>query len=82
MTRDQALERMQTIFDEVFLDKVVVSPELSADNVEEWDSIVHVSLMVAVERAFQVRFRVGEVESLKNVGEFADLICKRANGAG
>jgi acyl carrier protein len=36
--------------------------------------------MVAVERSFKVRFRVGEVESLKTVGEFADLIAKRVNG--
>ena len=82
MNRDEALQGLQTVFDDVFMERVVVTPELSADDVEEWDSILHISLMIAVERAFKVRFRVGEVESLKNVGEFATLICKRLNGAG
>ena len=43
----------------------------------EWDSLTHISLMVAVEKAFGVRFRVGEVENTQNVGEFANLILKR-----
>jgi len=45
--------------------------------VPEWDSLIHITLLVAVERAFKVRFRVGEVEATTNVGEFADLIVRR-----
>jgi acyl carrier protein len=45
--------------------------------VEEWDSLTHVSLILAVEQAFGIRFRVGEVESTKNVGDLADLVMKR-----
>jgi acyl carrier protein len=56
---------------------VVLTPELSANDVEEWDSLIHISLIVAVEQAFDVRFRVGEVETRKNVGELADLVIKR-----
>ncbi len=77
MEQAQVIERLQTIFDEVFLEKVEVTPELSADEVEEWDSITHVSLILAVEKAFNVRFRVGEVEATKNVGDLANLILKR-----
>jgi acyl carrier protein len=61
----------------VFLDPVVLTPATSAKDVPEWDSLIHISLMVAVEKAFVIRFRVGEVENTKNIGEFADLIIKR-----
>ena len=55
----------------------MLTPNLSAKDVAEWDSLTHISLMVAVEKAFGVRFRVGEVETTQNVGEFSDLIIKR-----
>ena len=69
--------KLQDIFDDVFLEPVTLSPNLSAKDVPEWDSLLHISLMVAVEKAFAIRFRVGEVEATHNVGEFADLILKR-----
>ncbi len=77
MTDAQVLARLQTIFDDTFLTPVTVTPELSAGDVGEWDSLTHISLMVAVERNFGVRFRVGEVEALRNVGQLARLIVTR-----
>ncbi len=77
MTRTEILSRLQEVFDGVFLEPVKVTPELTAQDVDEWDSLMHVSLVVAVERKFDIRFRVGEVEGTKNVGEFADLIVRR-----
>lgn len=77
MTREQVLAQLQTVFDDVFLEPVRLTPELSASDVPEWDSLLHISLVVAVEQAFGVRFRVGEVEATGNVGEFADLISRR-----
>jgi acyl carrier protein len=77
MNQREVISQLQTIFDTVFLEPVVVTPEMSARDVPEWDSLTHISLMVAVEKSFNVRFRVGEVENTKNVGEFADLILKR-----
>jgi acyl carrier protein len=79
MTQSEILAKMQTVFDDVFLDDVKVTPELSADDVEEWDSLLQISLVLGVEKAFNVRFRVGEVEGTKNLGEFADLIQRRMN---
>jgi acyl carrier protein len=79
MNRAEVISRLQEIFDELFLDEVRVTPELSAKDVEEWDSLMHISLVTAVENRFQVRFRVGEVEATKNVGEFAELIVRRMN---
>jgi acyl carrier protein len=77
MTQTEILAKMQTVFDDVFLDDVKVTPELSANDVEEWDSLLQISLVLGVEKAFNVRFRVGEVEATKNLGEFADLIQRR-----
>jgi acyl carrier protein len=54
-----------------------VTAELSAKDVPEWDSLLQISIVVAVESAFGVRFRLGEVEHTKNIGEFADLIARR-----
>jgi acyl carrier protein len=77
MNHADVIARLQTIFDSVFLEPVVVTPEISAKDVPEWDSLTHISLMVSVEKIFGVRFRVGEVENAKNIGELADLILKR-----
>lgn len=78
MSKDEIYKRLQAIFDDVFMEEVRLTPELSAKDVEEWDSITHVSLVLAIEEKFGVRFRVGEVESAKNVGDLVDLIATRA----
>ncbi len=77
MNQTDVIAKLQSIFDDLFLEPVSLTPTLSAKDVPEWDSLMHISLVVAVEKAFSVRFRVGEVEATRNVGEFADLILKR-----
>jgi len=77
MDSAQVLAELQGVVDEIFLEPVKLTRELAASEVEEWDSILQVSLVIAVERHFRVRFRVGEVEATHNVGEFADLIARR-----
>jgi len=78
MTQFEVIARLQPIFDDLFMEKVNLTPELTADEVEEWDSLVQISLVMMVEQKFKIRFRVGEVQTTKNVGEFADLIARRA----
>lgn len=77
MQQQEVIDKLQGVFDDVFLEKVELTPELSAKDVEEWDSLTHVSLILATEEAFGIRFRVGEVEAAKNVGDLANLIMKR-----
>ena len=77
MNQTDVIAKLQIIFDTVFLEPVALTPTIGAKDVPEWDSLTHISLMVSVEKSFGVRFRVGEVENAKNVGEFADLILKR-----
>lgn len=80
MTQTEVISRLQAIFDDIFLEPVKLSPATSARDVDEWDSLTHISLIVAVEKDFGIKFRVGEVEATDNVGEFADLISRRLNG--
>lgn len=77
MTQSDVIAALQLIFDNIFLDPPTLTPALSAKDVPEWDSLLHISLLVAVEKAFDVRFRVGEVEATSNIGDFADLIVRR-----
>ena len=69
MTQIEIIAKLQTVLDDIFLEPPILTPELSATDVPEWDSLLQISLVVAVEAAFSVRFRVGEVEGTKNIGE-------------
>jgi acyl carrier protein len=67
--------RLTDIFKEVFDDEnLVVNPAMTAADVEEWDSLNHIRLVLTIEKSFGLRFSAAEVGSLKNVGEFVDLI--------
>ncbi len=74
MTQAATIEKMQSVFNDVFLEPPTLTPALTATEVAEWDSLLHISLLLAIEKAFGIRFRVGEVEATKNIGDFADLI--------
>lgn len=79
MNQADVIAQLQAVFDQVFLEKVDVTPSLRASDVAEWDSLAHISLVIVTERVLSIRFRSGEVEQVKNVGEFADLILKHLN---
>lgn len=69
------LPRLEEMFQEIFDDDdLAITRETTARDVEEWDSLMHVTLMLAVERGFSVRFSSSEVAMLKSVGELVDLI--------
>jgi acyl carrier protein len=76
VSRDQVLAELQAIFNDVFIEEVTVTPELSAEDVPEWTSLTHVALILAVEDKFQVRFRLGEIEATQKLGDLADLILR------
>ena len=66
---------LKQIFHEVFDDDtLVITPELTAADVAEWDSLSHIRLMLAVERSFKIRFSAAQTASLQNVGQLAELI--------
>jgi acyl carrier protein len=71
--------RLTEIFHDVFDDdSIVVTPELSAKDIDEWDSLSHIRLVVSIERSFHLKFSAAEIGHLKNVGEFVDLIEMKA----
>jgi acyl carrier protein len=75
MQQEPVIVRLTTIFREVFDDDTIeVSRATTAADVEEWDSLSHIRLVVSAERAFGIRFHTGEIADLQNVGEFIDLI--------
>lgn len=72
------LSTLQDVFREVFEDDdIVITRATTAAQIPAWDSVMHVTLMMAAERAFKLRFKSGEVTGLKNVGELIDLIDRR-----
>jgi acyl carrier protein len=78
MTNAQVHEKLTSVFRKVFNDpELTVGETTTADDVDGWDSIAHVSLIVAVEKAFNVRFTTKEVKALANVGDFVRLIERR-----
>jgi acyl carrier protein len=58
-----------------------VTPQTSANDHVDWDSFNHVSIIVAVEMRFGIKFRTAEIESACTVGEFADLIARKCEAA-
>jgi len=69
------LIKLQPIFQDVFdRSDLVVTRDSSAESVDGWDSLAHITLINAIEQEFKVDFALGELESLKNVGEMVDLI--------
>jgi len=72
------LGRLNQVFQDVFDDdELVVDEKTTAQDVEGWDSLTHVTLLVNVEKAFGVRFSSSEIASLKNVGQLVSLIDHR-----
>ena len=68
-------DRLGDIFTEVFDEEsIAVTPQLSADDVDGWDSLTHIRLMLTIEKAFKVKFSTSEVGKLENVGELVALI--------
>ena len=81
MTKDAIQEKLQSVFRDVFEDDdLSIDRDSSAETVDGWDSLMHVSLMINVERVFGVKFSTTQVASLKDVGELVDLIESRLAG--
>lgn len=73
-------EKLQEIFQDVFDDdSIELFDEMTAADVEDWDSLSHITLINEIERGFGIRFSTKEVLQAKNVGEFLAIIEKRLN---
>ena len=75
MTREEIYDKLNEVFQDVFDDEdITVNDATVASDVEGWDSLEHINLIVAVERCFGIKFTMGETTGLKNVGEMVDRI--------
>ena len=72
------LEQIQEIFRDVLDDEeIVLEPATTADDVEGWDSLTHIQLIVAIEKHFKIKFTSKEILSWKNVGELVDCLASK-----
>ena len=78
MTKKEIFEKLNEIFRDVFDDETItVTAETTAADIDDWDSLSHISLLSAVEDEFGFTFDMRSVQELKNVGDMADLIEKQ-----
>lgn len=86
MTKEEIYATLDKVFQEVFEDDSIhVGPETTANDIEDWDSLEHINLVVAIEKQFQMKFTMGEITTMKNVGEMVEILqnrggCEIANG--
>lgn len=78
MSREEIYKNLDEVFQDVFDDDTIhVNDSTTANDIEDWDSLEHIGLIVAIERKFNMKFNMGEITSLKNVGEMVDIIIER-----
>ena len=78
MNREEIYKALDEVFEEVFDDESIhVNDSTTADDIEDWDSLEHINLIVAIENRFGIKFNMNEVTTMKNVGEMVDIILER-----
>lgn len=72
------IERLNSVFRDIFDDdSICINENTTSDDIEDWDSLEHINLIGAVEDEFNMRFKMKEVSSMKNVGEMMEIIKER-----
>lgn len=75
MTSETIFERLNPIFRDIFDDpSLTIGPSTNGADIEDWDSLSNINLVSAIEKDFGIRFALGELQLLKNVGEMVELI--------
>lgn len=78
MSKEEVFEKLNEVFRDVFDDEdITVTETTTADDIEDWDSLEHINLLAAVEQEFGMKFNMGQVVSMKNVGEMAEIIMSK-----
>ena len=81
MTREEAYSKLNEVFRDVFEDDdITVDDSTTSADVDGWDSLEHINLINAVEQEFDIKFNMGQIVSMKNVGEMADIIISKLQG--
>ena len=78
MTKEEIFNGVQDIFRDIFdEDDLIISNSTNADEIEEWDSLNHINLVCAIEQEFDIKFALGELVTLKDVGAMIDLMIEK-----
>lgn len=78
MDRSEILKTVQEIFRDILDDEeIVLEDSTTADDVEGWDSLTHIQLIVAIEKQFKIKFTSKEILSWRNIGEMLDSIASK-----
>jgi acyl carrier protein len=78
MTREEVFEKLNTVFRDNFDDDGInLTDSTSSADIEDWDSLEQINLVVAIQDAFGIKFNIDEVNAMKNVGEMADAILEK-----
>ena len=75
MSREELFEQLNEVFQDVFDDdSITVDETTTANDIDDWDSLEHINLINAVEQKFGIKFDMGQIVTMKNVGEMANII--------
>lgn len=78
MTREEVFEKLNSIFRNNFDDEdIILSNETSSNDIEDWDSLEQINLVVTIQDKFGIKFNIDEVNAMKNVGEMVDFILEK-----
>ncbi|HTR31350.1 MAG TPA: acyl carrier protein [Puia sp.] len=80
MTREEILRAVTAVFRDTLGDEqLVLGEQTTAGEIEDWDSLTHIQLVVAVEKRFRIRFGSREIQAWANIGEMLDSIAAKIN---
>ena len=78
MMREEVFEKVNEIFRDIFEDDTIVVTDITTTaDIEDWDSYEHINLINAIEQTFSMKFTMGQVVSMKNVGEMVDILMEK-----
>ncbi len=82
MKENEVMAKLNSIFQRVFLDdSLIIQRATCAEDIKEWDSLMHITLITSIENEFGLQFSLDDVLRLKNVGDMVDLIIRGKNNA-
>jgi acyl carrier protein len=80
MIESKILEILQNIFRDLFDEEnLILTRDTSSKNIEDWDSVAQISLILTIENTYNIRISAAEIENLSNVGDIVDLLCSKLN---
>lgn len=80
MNTENIINELNNIFEDILdLEKISLNEFTTADDIEEWDSLNNIQIIVAIEKHFQIKFLTSEIENFKNIGEMINSIYQKLN---